>query len=416
MRKFSYKEWQDEDVTKRVATAFAKQCHRRKLEFKFAKNKKDKIAYMNDIGIKSMNGKEIVADLETLLEQAIHRALVLGKVDAIEEHLRSIFKTEIGADTVDASDSIKEGVTFNTHKGVFQAALKIDDQAFVKEFPVKQDALHWLDLLKSLSNKKLLKGQAHVMKAVAANRKATQEAYDKILSSKKIFVPEENSAYQKNPSDGKDIWTDMFPKYEEPEKPKFPLSSIRVPQASLEKMKLMGFEAPPVVGELWGWQHKTLGWRVNLIVRYKKVKIGKARAWEYFDTGSSSSVAPGGCFKEIEIQCIQRRVPGESFVVKPYGLTQPMASMMVGAFEKVLERPHKTSAEVGLSLIAGFKPVPVLADGFCFWHCFLRVSIPEEYNPVERNASGGPKLNEYLSEEIYLAKIAWEEFNCQNRL
>ena len=59
------------------------------------------------------------------------QALVLGKVDPVEEHLRSVFKTEIGANTVDAADSIKEGVTFNHHKGVFQAALKIDDQVAV---------------------------------------------------------------------------------------------------------------------------------------------------------------------------------------------------------------------------------------------------------------------------------------------
>ena len=56
------------------------------------------------------------------------QALVLGKVNPVEEHLRSVFKTEIGANTVDAGDSIKEGITFNHHKGVFQAALKIDDQ------------------------------------------------------------------------------------------------------------------------------------------------------------------------------------------------------------------------------------------------------------------------------------------------
>ena len=55
-------------------------------------------------------------------------------MNPVEEHLRSVFKTEIGANTVDAGDSIKEGITFNHHKGVFQAALKVDDQdgCFVK--------------------------------------------------------------------------------------------------------------------------------------------------------------------------------------------------------------------------------------------------------------------------------------------
>lgn len=74
-RKFPYKEWHNADVAKRVATQFAKQCHRRLLEFKFAKNKKEKIGYMNEIGIKSMTGKETVSDLQTLLEQAIHRVV-----------------------------------------------------------------------------------------------------------------------------------------------------------------------------------------------------------------------------------------------------------------------------------------------------------------------------------------------------
>lgn len=116
-----------------------------------------------------------------------------------------------------------------------------------------------------MNNKKLLKGQADLMKAAAANRKATQEAHDKILAAKKVFVPEENPAFQQKPSDGKDIWADMFTKYEEPPKSELPGSSVRLPQVCLEKMKVIGFEASQVVGELWGWQHKTLGWRVNLI-------------------------------------------------------------------------------------------------------------------------------------------------------
>ena len=74
-RKFPYKEWHNTDVAKRVATQFAKQCHRRLLEFKFAKNKKEKIGYMNEIGIKSMTGKETVSDWQTLLEEAIHRVV-----------------------------------------------------------------------------------------------------------------------------------------------------------------------------------------------------------------------------------------------------------------------------------------------------------------------------------------------------
>lgn len=58
---------------------------------------------------------------------------MLGKVHQVEEHLRAVFKKAIGADTVEESPAIKEGVTFNHHKGVFQAATKISDQATVFE-------------------------------------------------------------------------------------------------------------------------------------------------------------------------------------------------------------------------------------------------------------------------------------------
>jgi hypothetical protein len=72
--------------------------------------------------------------------------------------------------------------------------------------------------LKSLNNKKLLKGQYDLMKSVAATRKATQEAYDQILKAKKVLVPEQDPQYMKNPSDGKDIWGTMFTPYEAPKK------------------------------------------------------------------------------------------------------------------------------------------------------------------------------------------------------
>ncbi len=43
----------------------------------------------------------------------------------------------------------------------------------MKEFPNKEDAIHWLDVMTALSNKKLLKGQIDLLKTAAANRKAT---------------------------------------------------------------------------------------------------------------------------------------------------------------------------------------------------------------------------------------------------
>ena len=106
-----------------------------------------------------------------------------------------------------------------------------------------------------------------------------------------------------------------------------------------------------------------------------QVKVGKARAWEYLDTGSSSSVAPGGCFKEVEIQCILRRVQGESFNVRPLDHdSQTVASRMVGAFDQIFVRTQREREEPDVPT-AGFKPVPVLADGFLLL-ALLLASLP----------------------------------------
>lgn len=55
--------------------------------------------------------------------------LVDGKFPDVEDHIRSVFKTAIGADSVGESAAVKEGVSFNNYKGVFQAAITIGDQA-----------------------------------------------------------------------------------------------------------------------------------------------------------------------------------------------------------------------------------------------------------------------------------------------
>ena len=132
----------------------------------------------------------------------------------------------------------------------------------MKEFPNKEDAIHWLDVMTALSNKKLLKGQIDLLKTAAANRKATQEAYEKIIQAKQVFVPENNPAFMKKPAEGKDIYDTMFERYSEPPKPKFPESTIRVPQTCLDRLMVMGYESP-VIAELLGWKHSTLGWRVT---------------------------------------------------------------------------------------------------------------------------------------------------------
>eukprot|EP00435_Cladocopium_sp_Y103_P050344 s918_g15.t1 len=207
-RKFQYKEWQDQDVAKQIATEFAKKAAKEMFEFRFAKTKKEKIERMK----RWWMGKSVT--LKNISEPSSKRQL-----------------------------------------------------AFVKEFANKDDAHHWLDILKSLNNKKLLKGQFDLMKSAEATRKATQEAYDKILKSNKVLVPEEDPQFMKNPTDGKDIWGTMFKKYEEPKKPDHPTSSIRVPASSLERAKLLGFEGS-LQGELFGWRHQTLGWRVTSILTH----------------------------------------------------------------------------------------------------------------------------------------------------
>ena len=137
----------------------------------------------------------------------------------------------------------------------------------MKEFPNKDDAAHWIDLLKALHNKNLLKGQFDLMKTAAANRKASQDAYEKILAAKQVFVPEQDPNFQQKPCEGKDIWGNLFTKYEEPKKPAFPESTVRVHSNSIEKVTLDGYKAP-LVGELWGWHHQQLGWRVTDIITH----------------------------------------------------------------------------------------------------------------------------------------------------
>lgn len=123
-------------------------------------------------------------------------------------------------------------------------------------------------MLKSLKNKNLLKGQFDTMKSAAANRKATQEAYQKIIESKQVFVPEQDPAFVNNASEGKDVLKSFFVPYEPPKKPAHPASSIKMPQSCLEKIKVGGFSTP-LVGELYGWEHQTLGWRVNMVLTHQ---------------------------------------------------------------------------------------------------------------------------------------------------
>ena len=82
---------------------------------------------------------------------------------------------------------------------------------------------------------------------------------------------------------------------------------------------------------------------------------------------------------------------------------------MVGALEKHLQRKTDVK-ELQEENTVGYVKVPVLADGRCFWHCLLRVSLPEEYDGIDRSSSGGPRNKNQLDKEVETAKTAVSEF------
>lgn len=384
--------------------------------------------------------------------------MAAGKFKLIEDHLRSTFRKAIGATTVGEASEPSQGITFNKAKGVFQACVKLSDQSFVKEFKLKEDAQHWVDLLTSLDNKKLLKGHFSTMKEAAATRKATQEAYEKIMSSKQVFTPESSKAWQRTSSEGKDVWNSMFSKYAAKEAT-LPGAFVRLPQNSMDKLKELGFDHE-IFGELFGWKHKSLGWRatnilthtgdaedifsnetqagMNLshlgfirckpvdqppdlleddkakIVRHLEhqpkilviivtypIKVGTARAWE------AQTSSTGLKLDEVEVEYISRRVQGEQFLVTALqpNAKIPLGDLMTRCFEKHLLENSGSEP----SPLSSFKRIPVLGDGLCFWHCILRSTLPRTYN-VPRTPSGAPRSSEHLAKEIDLAKATRQEF------
>ena len=83
--------------------------------------------------------------------------------------------------------------------------------------------------------------------------------------------------------------------------------------------------------------------------------------------------------------------------------------MMVTALGNILQKQPSRETDDHDQQLA-FSQVPVLADGLCFWHSILRCSLRDEFDPIERAESGGPKNKDRLEYEISLAKIAHEEF------
>ena len=116
-------------------------------------------------------------------------------------------------------------------------------------------------------------------------------------------------------------------------------------------------------------------------------------------------------FKEVEIGVIVRRTAGEVFVVKSFqdlgSEGRPdMGSLMAGVLQKRLRQAKADPSPSAYNFVR----IPVLADGYCFWHCLLRVSLPQEYKSYKRSESGGPISRERLEKEISLAKTTHQEF------
>ena len=142
-----------------------------------------------------------------------------------------------------------------------------------------------------------------------------------------------------------------------------------------------------------------------VIVTYP-IKIGSVKAWEMdLPKSSSSSTCEG--IKEVDLQFISRRVEGEQFNVYPLFKSAPLSARFKGlindAFQKHLDvtRPEVTKQET-------FRRVPVLADGYCFWHAFLRASLPETFD-VPRGKNWAPLSRETLVSEIEMAKGVRQE-------
>lgn len=387
--------------------------------------------------------------------------LVGGRVKDVEEQLRSVFQKHIGAHDVPKSTEIKEGVTWNASKSVFQACVKIGDQSLVTEFKTSDDAKHWVDILKALESKGLLKAHFATMRQAEANRKATQEAYEKIIAADKAFQPEDSKSFAKNPQEGKDIWANFFGQSQKKAEPSLPCSSIRFPKNSMDKLRELGYERE-LRGEILGWEHRTLGWRAVRVLTHTGIdnaqehldkiaadcklthlgfvrcvhtkekpklsdqdktqlealaknntvlaivasypeKIGAVGCWQLSHKGTSAQI------KEVELGFILRRVENEQFLVHDLvpqaTFASKFESLVRGVFNKHLDKKEKEAS----AHLVSFQRLPVLGDGLCFYHCFLRCSLWKDYKNVSRGRNGAPTSKERLADEISMAKALRSE-------
>ena len=400
-----------------------------------------------------------------------------GKCKSVEADLRSCFQTAIGATTVGKAAQVVEGVTFNSFKNVFQASIKIDDQAYIKEFKLKSDAEHWVDIVKALKHKDLLKGHFATLKQAAATREATQKAFDSIIHAKNVFVPESQKTFQYDPAKGKDVWSNMFSKFEDvPDN--IPKSKVWLAQVSLQELTVQGFSSP-VYADILGWKHKMLGYRgiqllthgehetateevrecatgrklthvgfircissstdqptlapkdleklkdcasknsgvgIAIIVTYP-TKVGCVKAWEWRggSAASSSSAVEVG-LQEVSVATIIRRVEGEKFTIEPLAPAPPAKTRFFEDIQSTFDKHVAETSSVPTEDKCSFQRLAVLGDGYCFWHAYLRCTLVDDYNVCRNRTSGGAHSRERLVAEISNAKGLFQEFMSKHKL
>ena len=387
----------------------------------------------------------------------------------METKLDKTFRYEIGADTAEDDDAERLRLSYNDKKKLFVASVKVGDQWILKEFKVKEDARHWAALVQSLERRGRLRGHIAVIQAAEANRKASQDAFDKIMCGEGLLQAEDNPHFKQKSEEGKDVWGEFFTAFEE-KHPALRPSKVKLHKGSLEELLVQGSKKA-LVGELLARNHKSLGWRVTRILTHSnetgaaeavsdyvkesgdlmhigfvrmsgddslpalthddmgklkklykankeavaavvgyKVCTGELRAWEW------DSLAPGaeGDVVEVELGMLTRRVDGETFLIEAAqpgpGPKEGMKTKLHEVFTAHVQRSMDANAQQAVEPKQQFfRRQTIIGDALCFWHCFLFSSSMDEYLAQERLRSGGPRDRNRLILEITRAKSVYRE-------
>ena len=395
-----------------------------------------------------------------------------GQCKSVEERLQQHFRKEIGADTEKEDKSGGVSVNFDAKAKAWFASVPVGAQKLVKEFKSKEDAQHWAALVHALEVRGKLRGHISVIQKAEANRKASQDAYDKIIKGDGLLQAEDDPVFQKQPADGEDFWHRFFTTFEE-KHPALRTGHVRVHKGSLEELLAQGSQQA-MVAEMLGFKHKLLGWRVRrmlthvnedgaaeavaafaqasgdlshvgfirmtgdesvptmteadkeklnnlrknvpeaiaVIVGYR-TRTGEMRAWEW------NPKAPGqadGDLEEVELGTISRRVDGESFIIQPAkpeaGLQEAMRTKLQHVFQAHLQKSagaKSASGEDQEAQLHAYRKIRIMGDGLCFWHAFMYAGMRSEYEAIPRNKSGGAKDRDRLVTEINRAKALHQE-------